>query len=172
MHSTSGDVQALRRNLRNDRNHVFGDHRKCNKQFCKTKQSENPKDDEKLNVKVTDSNAKVNATSDPETRDKAMPENIGVEIFDLLKELEEEREEENLADTIEEEALAGGDEYVLDKLPECLFSQIIRCGDRIVSLASQLMQNCTSNAAENFMAVNAKFEEESKQTVCNEVLTN
>ena len=47
-----------------------------------------------------------------------MPENIGVEIFDLLKELEEDREEENLADTIEEETLAGDDEYVLDKLPE------------------------------------------------------
>ena len=79
-----------------------------------------------------------------------MPKNIGVEIFDLLKELEEERKEENLADTIEEEALAGGDECVLDKLPEGLFSQIIKCGDRIVNFASPLIQNCTSNATEKF----------------------
>ena len=67
MHSTSGDVQALRRDLLNGPNHVFGDHHKCNKQFCKTKQAENPRDNEKLNVKATGSNAKGNATSDPET---------------------------------------------------------------------------------------------------------
>ena len=46
---------------------------------------------------------------------------------------------------------------MLDKLPEGLFRQIQKCGDRIVSLSQQLIKNCTSNAAENFMAVNTKF---------------
>ena len=46
---------------------------------------------------------------------------------------------------------------MLDKLPEGLFCQIQKCGDRIVSLSQQLIENCTSNAAENFMAVNTKF---------------
>ena len=35
MHSSTGNVQQLRHDLRNGPSHVFGDHRKCNPQFCR-----------------------------------------------------------------------------------------------------------------------------------------
>ena len=35
MHSETGDVQQLHKDLRNGPAHVFGDHTKCNVQFCK-----------------------------------------------------------------------------------------------------------------------------------------
>ena len=35
MHSTTGDVSALRHDLRNGPRHCFGDHRNCNSAFCK-----------------------------------------------------------------------------------------------------------------------------------------
>ena len=35
MHSKTGDVQALRHDLRNGPAHVFGAHSRCNPEFCK-----------------------------------------------------------------------------------------------------------------------------------------
>ncbi len=46
---------------------------------------------------------------------------------------------------------------MLDKLPVGLMNAILQKGDRIVSLAGQLVTNKTSNLAETYMSVNAKF---------------
>ena len=72
--------------------------------------------------------------------------------------MEDEREDEEytLSKKAEDNARLRG-ECVIDKLPHGLLSQEVKCGDRIVSLAKQLVRNCTSNSAETFMGINAKF---------------
>ena len=56
----------------------------------------------------------------------------------------------------EENARLGG-QYFIDKLPTGLMNEILRKGDRIVSLAGQLVTNKTRKLAETYMSINAKF---------------
>ena len=46
---------------------------------------------------------------------------------------------------------------MINKLPHGLFAEILKCGNRIISIPRQLIQNCTTNSAETFMGINAKF---------------
>ena len=39
IHSVTGNVETLQRDLRNGPYHVFGDHRNCSPAFCKVKQA-------------------------------------------------------------------------------------------------------------------------------------
>ena len=57
------------------------------------------------------------------------------EILEIFQELEDEREDDRKAAESEAVARVGGIEYMLDKLPEGLFCQIQKCGDRTVSLS-------------------------------------
>ncbi|KAI8487981.1 hypothetical protein Bbelb_344290 [Branchiostoma belcheri] len=57
----------------------------------------------------------------------------------------------------EEEAKQGEPSYLLESLPDGLMTAIRKCADRIWSICPKLIANDTSNAAENFMSVNAKF---------------
>ena len=148
MHSATMDAEALRRDLRNGP-YVFGDHRKCSASFCKIKQAEKVADCEVIfNTNKESSNDSTNLASGAK---------MDNEILEIFPELEDEREDDKKAAENEAVARVGGIEYMLDKLLEGLFCQIQKCGDRIVSLSQQLIENCTSNAAENFMAVNTKF---------------
>ena len=56
----------------------------------------------------------------------------------------------------QEEAKRGG-QYIIEKLPRGLFSEILRCDNRIVSILGQLVKYCTSNSAETYMGINTKF---------------
>ena len=56
----------------------------------------------------------------------------------------------------EENARPGG-QYLIDKLPTGLMNEVLKKGDCIVSLAAQLVTNKTSNMAETYMSINAKF---------------
>ena len=73
---------------------------------------------------------------------------ISNHVFDLVNEDISEEDEEN--------SRLGG-HYLIDKLPSGLMNQILKRGDRIVSLAAQLVRNKTSNSAETYMSINAKF---------------
>ena len=46
---------------------------------------------------------------------------------------------------------------MIDKLPHGLFAEILKCGNRNISISRQLIQNCTTNSAETFTGINAKF---------------
>ena len=81
------------------------------------------------------------------------------EIIQIIKELEEEKEEEAKQQVKEEEARRGG-QYIIDKLQAS--SWIIFRNSKVwqphcVSIAGQLVQNCTSNYAETYTGINTKF---------------
>ena len=72
----------------------------------------------------------------------------------ITQELEEERVMRE-----EEEEARGGDSTVNRKsVPDDLFFQVQRSGDRLVSIASQLVSNKTTNLAECFMNIRCKFD--------------
>ena len=56
----------------------------------------------------------------------------------------------------DEENVRLGGQYLIDKLPTGLMNEVLKKGDRI-SLAAQLVTNKTSNMAETYMSINAKF---------------
>ena len=58
----------------------------------------------------------------------------------------------------EEEAREGDSTTNLSELPDDLFFRIQRAGDRLVSNASSLITNSTSNLAECFMGIRCKFD--------------
>lgn len=156
MHSSTGDVQALRKDLRNGPYHVFGYHRNCSPSFCKVKQASSTGDCDLFSVRqVSESETDVG---------DAGPNNCsyqveGNEEFSLLCEIADEVDaiaDDDINEEDEENSRLGG-RYVLDKLPTGLLNEILKRGDRIVSLAGQLVTNKTSNLAETYMSVNAKF---------------
>ena len=57
----------------------------------------------------------------------------------------------------EEDARRGGNSS-LDSLPSGLYAKVMACGDRLVVLAPQLIQNKTSNLAECYMSVRCCFD--------------
>ena len=67
----------------------------------------------------------------------------------MVKEIEEEAEDEQSMLAEEEEARKGG-QYMIDKLPHGLFAELLKCGNRIISILRQLIQNCTTNSAETW----------------------
>ena len=73
----------------------------------------------------------------------------------MVKEIEEEADDE-ISMLAEEEARKGG-QYMIDKLPHGLFAEILKCGNCILGISRQLIQNCTTNSAETFMGINPKF---------------
>ena len=58
----------------------------------------------------------------------------------------------------EEEAREGDNTTKLCNLPDDLYFRIQRAGDRLVSNASSLIANSTSNLAECFMGIRCKFD--------------
>ena len=56
----------------------------------------------------------------------------------MVKEIEEEADDEISMLAEEEEARKGG-QYMIDKLPHGLFAEILKCGNRIISISRQLI---------------------------------
>lgn len=60
---------------------------------------------------------------------------------------------------VEEDELRGGDNSVnIKDIPEDLFFRIQRAGNRIVSIASQLVTKKPTNLAECYMNIRCKFD--------------
>ena len=70
----------------------------------------------------------------------------------------EEMEEEVRMHNEEEEAREGDNTMDHTAIPEDLLFQVSRAGDRMVSMAPQLISNTTSNLAECFMNIQCKFD--------------
>ncbi len=139
MHSKDGNVQQLRHDLQNGPAHVFGVHSSCNPSFYKHKQqnSERPPPNDEVTSDTTDQ-AKISQES----------LSLADQIATIAAvELESEPTSE------EEEAARTGHNAPLSRLPDGLFRKVLACGDRLVTLAPQLISNLTSNLAECYMAV-------------------
>ena len=159
MHLKTGNVDLLRKDLRNGLHHVFGDHRNGNEEFCSSKRASRKADCETLIIKT--STGRDSSSNNVETRDApdysdATNTDDHAEIFQLVKEIEEEADDKISMLAEKEEARKGG-QYLIDKLSHGLFPEIMKCGNRIISISRQLIQNCTTNSAETFMGINAKF---------------
>ena len=121
MHAKTGNVDFLRKDLRNGPYHVFGDHRNCNEEFCSSKRASRKADCETLIIKTsTDGESSSNNV---ETKDApnctcsaAMNTDDRAQIFQMVKEMEEEADDEQSMLAEEEEARKGG-QYMIDKLP-------------------------------------------------------
>ena len=115
------DVESLRTDLRNGPSHVFNDHSKCSPSFCK------------VVAQVAQS-----APSNPVPGTHNTSENLSIDSTIegiITQEIEEER-------IMHDEARGGGDSTMNRKnVPDDLFFRVQRAGDRLVSIASQLVSN-------------------------------
>ena len=145
MHAPTRNVEQLRHDLRNGPHHVFGDHSKCNQAFCTVRGLEQA----------------------GERNDEQLPSDTGspAETSTLQEHLDEiirQEQEDNLSPSslsAQEEAEArSGYTASLDRLPDGLFFKVLRAGDRLVSLAKELIGNQTSNLAESYMGIRTYFD--------------
>lgn len=129
MHSSTNDVATLRKDLRNGPSHVFNDHRHCSPTFCK------------VAAKTTESNQVVLADTGVMDNDSSLSSTIDAIVTEELQQSVQLHNEEDEA---------RGENASL--------MTIQRAGDRLVSMAPQLISNSTSNIAESFMNIRCKFD--------------
>ena len=137
-HSKTGNVQQLHHDLHNGPAHVFGDHHKCNTQFC-------------CHSAAEDNTSEINETDDSvHSSDSTTASTFRNQIEAIIME-EEDIAAEPSAD--EEADARRGSTGQLSTLPEGLFARVMACGDRLVMLAPRLITNQTSNLAEYYMSI-------------------
>ncbi|XP_078655620.1 uncharacterized protein LOC144902215 [Branchiostoma floridae x Branchiostoma belcheri] len=158
MHSRTKNVQALQRDIRNGPYHVFGDHRKCSSSFCKHKQSQEAQVQQAETSQNSTPTTPQTSTSDNSTPETTTPQTSSTDFgLNHVADLVDDIVSESVTPEDEEDARVGESSYLLDSLPEGLMLGIQKCADRLFSIAPKMIENETSNPAENFMSVNAKF---------------
>ena len=134
MHSKTGDVEKLRVDLRNGPNHVFNNHQHCSPTFCKVAASTSEYNEVALIDSISDTPSEIDTF--------------------LAQYLEDEVQIHN-----EEDESRGNNPSCNHRdISDDLFFRIQRAGDRLVSMAPQLISNSTSNMAESFMNIRCKFD--------------
>ena len=179
-----GNVDQLRKDLRNGPNHVFNDHSNCST-FCKVAAARST--ESATSSTATPQSSITGSTpsqSSPATQtipllSSTVPHNSSQVSTDLStipqaitpdspshsstpdplfgtidQIIDSERELYNA----EEEAREGTNTTNLIELPDDLYFRIQRAGDRMVSNAASLINNSTSNLAECFMGIRCKFD--------------
>ena len=97
MHAKTGNVDLLRKDLRNGPYHIFGDHRNCNEEFCSSKRASRKADCETLIIKAsTDGESSSNSveTNDAPNYSEATNTDDRAQISQMVKEIEEEADDE------------------------------------------------------------------------------
>ena len=147
MHAPTRAVELLRQDLRIAPYHVFGDHSKCNRAFCQVGGLDQT-EEESVEEVSSDTNL------EPPTDSSRLEEKID---YIIQQEKEDDLSPFSLSLDEEYEARSG---YVasLDQLPEGLLFKVLRAGDRLVSLAKELIDNQTSNLAESYMGIRTHFD--------------
>ena len=168
MHTDSNNIDLLRADLRNGPSHVFNDHSKCSPLFCKvaakvaqSNPSTSASSTEGSSVQSASDIENVVQEEEDETRgddtSDSTEDSSLQSTFDGIITLEVD--DENIMNVEEDEAREGGDNSVSrNNLPDDLFFRIQRAGDRLVSMAPQLISNKTTNLAECYMNVRCKFD--------------
>ena len=132
MNSKDSNVQQLRHDLRNGPAHVFGDHTHCNPLFCKHNA---PNSDHPLHS----DNICEPEMDEAEISQLSLTDHIACITSSEL---------ENEPTSEEEEIARSAHNASLSCLPDGLLRKVMACGDRLVTLAPQLISNLTSNLAE------------------------
>lgn len=141
INSKTGSVNQLRKDLRNGPNHVFNCHTNCSAYFCKVRAS--PSSPTNITGSTTQKSHFTPKCSTPNSLLGTIDNIIGSEreIF-----------------SVEEEAREGDNTVNRSEIPDDLYFRIQRAGDGLVSNASSLITNSTSNVAECFMSIRCKFD--------------
>lgn len=152
MHSSTKNVQQLRKDLRNGPSHVFNDHTHCSPTFCKVVAKTTETNQVELADGTTEppSNSIQDSTQDTDSGLSSTLEAILTEEVQQAIELHNEEDEAR--------GQSDSDSCSRKNIPDDLFFQILRAGDRLVSMAPQLISNSTSNIAESFMNIRCKFD--------------
>ena len=151
MHSVTGDVEQLRKDLRNRPSHVFSDHTNCSTSFCKVAAGISNSSSQQ----VIHSGGVVATQVPAHTSSSAQQSTLTGTIDNIINhELVEERENY----TIEDEAQSGDSTVNRSDIPDDLFFKVKGASDRLVSNDPALISNSTSNLAECFMSVRCKFD--------------
>ena len=151
MHSRTGNILQLRHDLRNGPAHVFGNHSKCNPDFCKHATSSSTcsplPPPAAADSDLADEHGLSSTDDDPD-------HNNFSDMIDTIIAAEESDE----PTTSEKADAQTGQSSMLESLPEGLFAKVLACGDRLVMLAPQLISNETSNLAECYMSIRSCFD--------------
>ena len=123
MNSKDSNVQQLRRDLQNGPAHVFGDHTHCNSLFCTHNA---PNSDHPLHS----DNIREPEMDEAEISQLSLTDQIACITASEL---------ENEPTSEEEEIARSGHNASLSCLPDGLLRKVLACGDRLVTLAPQLM---------------------------------
>ena len=143
MHSQTRDIQQLRHDLRNGPSHVFGNHSKCNPSFCKTREADIHHSDSSDND--SDENEEANTNIQDAT--------ISQQLYDII-----DQECDNLPTATDEFRAQSRRPPSIVSIPAGLLDKIAACGDRLVMLSSQLIDNETSNLAECYMSIRCRYD--------------
>ena len=143
MHSKDMNVQQLRHDLRNGPAHVFGDHSSCNPLFCKNTVQPSQFENSTLEGETSHDNPSSSVH-------QGQPTSLVDLISNILT-----TETENEPTPEMEETAHNGYSAPLSRLPDGLLRKVLACGDRLVMLAPQLINNLTSNLAECYMGLRA-----------------
>jgi hypothetical protein len=148
MHSSTKNVQQLRKDLRNGPSHVFDDHTHCSSAFCKVA----AKTTESNQVQLADDTMRdVDSVQGTSSTDLDISSTVDAILTENVQQAVEIHNEED-------EARGANASCNRRNIPDDLFFRILRAGDRLVSMAPQLISNSTSNIAESFMNIRCKFD--------------
>ena len=137
----NGQCEAIAA-LRNGIAHVFGEHSKCNPEFCK-----------KSTTVHTDEVTSADDEPLSAANESTPPDSFLQQLQEII---DGEREDSITAE--EEEDARQGYKGSLDTLTDGLYNHLMSCCDRIWMLAPQLITNQTSNLAECYMSVRCHFD--------------
>lgn len=140
-HSQTENVEKLRHDFRNGPAHVFGDHSNCKSQFCKHVLS---------SAEFMDA-CTLSPHEEDDTVDEVSPQVEQSDFVEQLNAIISEEQCDEVTVEVEDDAMRGGNYSSLNSLPSGLYAKIMPCGDRLVVLAPQLIQNQTSNLAECYV---------------------
>ena len=156
MHAPTRNIRQLRHDLRNCPYHVFGDHSSCNPAFCKVRAGKDGEGNASSDTEdTTEDNTGTSSVNSPPITDTTT---LQQQISDIIQQ-EKEDDMSPLTLPLQEEIEArSGYTASLDQLPDGLFFSVLRAGDRLVSLAEQLVDNQTSNLAECYMGLRTYFD--------------
>ncbi len=143
MHSKTGNVTQLRHDLRNGPNHVFDDHSQCNPAFCKVATKEND-----------DSDGSSDSDSGMHDANSVDADRTLTQQLDYI--MESQLDDQPTA-TDEHDGCRGGS-TVLSNLPIGLLEKVKACGEHLVMLSRQVIDNETSNLAECYMSIRSVFD--------------
>ena len=179
MHASTGNYKQLQADFRNGPYHVYNHHDHCSTTFCKVAQNKRQCLTSSDVSASTASTATINSLSQPSSSNvtvnsSSQPSSSNVTVNSSSQPSTSPPESETLLDQVahvvaqdchteeenseEHESRQADPSQNITEIPNDLLFKILRAGDCLVAMAPQLITNSTSNLAECFVSIRAKFD--------------